>query len=128
MSEAPDAKLPEGPYLNLVTFRRDGSEVATPLWFVEIDGMLFAYTIPDSAKVRRLRNNPAARVAPCTVNGKITGPWKEGKAREISDPTRLAEFDRAMVRKYPLGVRVANLFAGLRRIRHLRALLEIEVA
>lgn len=31
----------DGKYLSLTTFRRDGSPVATPLWFVEDDGRLF---------------------------------------------------------------------------------------
>ena len=53
-----------GKYLSLTTYRRDGSPVATPVWFVEDEGRLFAITAADSYKAKRLRRSPAAMVAP----------------------------------------------------------------
>ena len=73
--------LPGGRYISLVTFRRDGREVATPLWFAELDGKLYAYTLGRSAKVRRLGNRGDIRVASCTLTGRITGPWRAGTGR-----------------------------------------------
>ena len=32
-------------YLNLETYRRDGEGVRTPLWFVEVGGLLYAETL-----------------------------------------------------------------------------------
>ncbi len=58
-----------GKYLSLTTYRRDGSPVSTPLWFVEHDGRLFAITGGDSYKAKRLRRNPACMVAPCNARG-----------------------------------------------------------
>jgi len=60
-----------GKYLSLTTYRRDGSPVSTPVWFVEDEGRLFAITAADSYKAKRLRRNPAAMVAPCTASGKL---------------------------------------------------------
>ena len=45
-------------YLSLATFRRDGREVATPVWFAEGDGAVWVFTAGDSGKVKRLRNSP----------------------------------------------------------------------
>ena len=62
-----------GKYLSLTTYRRDGSPVSTPVWFVEEEGRLFVTTAADSYKARRLRHNPAAMVAPCTARGVAKG-------------------------------------------------------
>jgi PPOX class probable F420-dependent enzyme len=37
-----------GKYLSLTTYRRDGTPVSTPLWFVEDDGRLVVITAADS--------------------------------------------------------------------------------
>lgn len=58
-----------GKYLSLTTYRRDGSPVSTPVWFVEDGGRLFVTTAADSYKAKRLRRNPAAMVSPCTARG-----------------------------------------------------------
>ena len=44
-----------GKYLSLTSFRRDGTGVATPVWFVEVDGRLLVETDAGSYKVRRIR-------------------------------------------------------------------------
>ena len=44
-----------GKYLSLTTYRRDGTPVSTPVWFVEEDGRLFVTTAADSYKAKRLR-------------------------------------------------------------------------
>ncbi len=41
-------------YLNLETFRKNGSGVKTPVWFVEDGGLLFVRTDASSGKVDRL--------------------------------------------------------------------------
>ncbi len=61
-------------YLDLATFRKDGSAVHTPVWFGEKDDKLYVMTRSDSGKYKRIRNNSTARIAPCTIRGRITGP------------------------------------------------------
>jgi Pyridoxamine 5'-phosphate oxidase len=53
-----------GKYLSLTSFRRDGTGVATPVWFVEADGRLLVETDAGSCKVRRIRRNPQVTLAP----------------------------------------------------------------
>lgn len=67
-------------YLSLVTFRKDGTPVPTPVWFAENAGKLYVMTRGDSFKTRRARNNPSVQVAACTMRGRVTGPWLDAKA------------------------------------------------
>lgn len=61
-------------YASMVTFRKSGAGVATPIWFAEGNRKLYVMTRSDSGKFKRLRNRPEARMAPCTMRGKVTGP------------------------------------------------------
>src|SRR5438067_3557960 len=78
-------------YLSLATFRKDGTEVRTPVWFAESERGVVFMTNPKMAKVKRIRRNPRVRVAPCTARGKVTGDWAEGVARLLEgDEARAA--------------------------------------
>jgi PPOX class probable F420-dependent enzyme len=68
-------------YISLATFRRNGQEVRTPVWFAEQDGKLYVMTRNDSGKYKRIGNNPQVRLAPCGARGKITGAWIRAQAR-----------------------------------------------
>ena len=72
-------------YIDLVTYRRSGAAIHTPLWFAEQDGRLILMTNPASAKVKRIRNNPNVEVAPCTMRGRRTGPPVPGVATVAED-------------------------------------------
>lgn len=86
-------------YLNLETYRRTGAPVRTPVWFALGDGTLYIYTLAGAGKVKRIRNQAAVRVAPCSMRGALTGDWQAGTARIVEGP----EVDRAhalLNRKY----------------------------
>jgi uncharacterized protein len=88
-----------GKYLSLTTYRRDGSAVSTPVWFVEEDGRLFVITGAASYKAKRLRRNPAAMVAPCTARGIPKGDAIPAQV-EFLPPEEQARVDRLMAEKY----------------------------
>jgi hypothetical protein len=88
-----------GKYLSLTTYRRDGTPVSTPVWFVEEDGRLFVTTAADSYKAKRLRRNPAAMVAPCTARGVPKGDAIPVQV-EFLPPDEHARVDRLMAEKY----------------------------
>ncbi len=69
-------------YVSLVTFRKNGVAVPTPVWFAERDGKLYVKTRNDSGKYKRIRNNPKVKIAPCNMRGTITGPEFSGIARD----------------------------------------------
>jgi PPOX class probable F420-dependent enzyme len=60
-------------YALVVTFRRDGSPVATPVWAAVGDGRLYVRTERGSGKVKRLASDPRALIAPCSADGRPRG-------------------------------------------------------
>lgn len=86
-------------YISLATFRKTGVPVYTPIWFAEEGNNLYFMTNSKLGKVKRLRNNPQVRIAPCTIRGKITGPELDGTAR-ILPPSEAAHVRRAIKAKY----------------------------
>lgn len=86
-------------YLSLETFRRSGVGVRTPLWFAEKDGELLLYTLADSGKVKRIRNNPRVRVAPSDMRGKLLGDWLDAQAR-LLEGDQAREANRLLNQKY----------------------------
>jgi PPOX class probable F420-dependent enzyme len=93
-------------YCLVVTFKRDGSAVPTPVWFgLDEAGRLYFRTGADVAKVRRIRNQPRVLVAPCGVRGKPLGPSVEGTARVL--PAEEKEHaEQAIQSNYGLGRRL----------------------
>ncbi len=81
----PFENLADADHVSLATRRRDGSWARTPVWFAIVDGRLYARTIADSAKVKRLRNDAAVELAPCTAQGEIQGPSVTGSAVLLAD-------------------------------------------
>ena len=70
-------------YIQLTSFRKDGTPVPTPVWFGEEGDKLYVVTRADAGKTKRIRNNPQVRVAPCTFRGKVTGPEFSASARVL---------------------------------------------
>src|SRR5256885_507341 len=88
-------------YISLGTFRKNGAKVATPVWFGEEGHKLYVMTRSDMGKTKRIRNNPHATVAPCTITGKVSGPEAPAIARLL--PTEEHAHARQTInRKYLL--------------------------
>lgn len=114
-------------YISLVTFRRDDSEVATPVWFAELGGRYYVFTEGDAHKVKRLRRNRSVRVAPCGVLGKVTGDWVAGAGRILEDRDLIARAERAVQAKYGWQVHLLDFFSKLAGKYPKRAWLELEL-
>lgn len=112
-------RLADEKYVQLITFRRNGTPVPTPIWAVADDGELFVWTERNSGKIKRIRNNPSVEVTACDLRGKRThGEKASGTARLLDD----AETDRVrklLGRKYGvlgfLGVVGSILRGGKKR-------------
>ena len=99
-------------YLNLESFKRDGTPVQTPVWFAEDHGVLYVYTLANAGKVKRIRRNPRIRLAPCTMRGKVIGPWVEAEAI-IVDATTAAHGHALLRHKYGCMKSIGDLFSRL---------------
>jgi len=119
--------LDEHRYLSLATYRRNGAEVATPVWLAAAANRLYVFTAGESGKVKRLRQSSRARVAPCDARGRIRGPWREATARLIEDERSIRLAKGALHAKY--GWQLVLLDFGARLTGRLprRAWIEIEV-
>ncbi|MDP2702094.1 MAG: PPOX class F420-dependent oxidoreductase [Candidatus Rokubacteria bacterium] len=127
MAAADIAKLDRHRYITLATFRRNGAEVATPVWFAAIDGKLYVFTAEQSGKVKRLRHSQRARVAPSDARGRVRGEWRQASARIVTEPRTIERAHAALQAKYGWQMRATNLLSSLiGRINH-RAWLEIQL-
>ncbi|MFZ0478171.1 MAG: PPOX class F420-dependent oxidoreductase [Terriglobales bacterium] len=86
-------------YISVATFRKTGVPVYTPVWFAEESDKLCFMTNSNLGKVKRIRNNPQVKIAPCTIRGKITGPEFTATAR-IVPAEDAARVRRAIKAKY----------------------------
>ena len=85
MSNADLSQFSGRQYLSIESFRKDGRGVRTPVWFAEGDGVYYVYTLADSYKIKRIRNNPRIRIAPCDARGGVKGEWVEATATILDE-------------------------------------------
>src|SRR5436305_12050656 len=92
-------------YCLLVTYRRSGEPVPTPVWFGLGERALYVRSEANVAKVKRIRNDPRVRVAPCSVRGKPLGLPAEGRARVLNERSDMETAEAALQANYGLGRR-----------------------
>ena len=119
------AELDRKRYVALTTFRRNGREVTTPVWIAGENGKTWIYTNIHSGKVKRIRNNGRARVAPCDVRGKVRGDAIDVQASLVEDPVERERGISAFVDKYGWQMRLALFFSKLSGRYPERAIIEL---
>ncbi|MBI1787362.1 MAG: PPOX class F420-dependent oxidoreductase [Acidobacteria bacterium] len=109
-------------YLNLETSKKSGDGVKTPVWFAaepsvrleSSEAKLYVYTIGVSGKVKRIRNNPRVKVAPCNMRGEVRGEWVEARA-EIVTGAEAEHGMRLLNKKYVPWKQLLDFFAMSRK-------------
>ncbi|HWX43484.1 MAG TPA: PPOX class F420-dependent oxidoreductase, partial [Blastocatellia bacterium] len=81
MSDDKLAALAHEKYINLETYRKDGTPILTPVWFVQQGGNVYVYSLANAGKVKRIRRTSMVRIAPCDMRGTLKGDWIAGTAR-----------------------------------------------
>jgi uncharacterized protein len=119
------ADLDRHRYMSLATFRGNGTEVATPVWFAAAEGRLYVVTAGESGKVKRLRRSSRARVAPSDARGRVRGEWREGSARILTEPHAIDRAQAALRAKYGWQVWLADVLSRLTGRIHHRTWIEI---
>ena len=105
--------LKKANYLSLATFRKSGAEVATPVWFAEEEDGFYIFSARDAGKVKRLRNSSQARIAACTVSGRVTGDWVEADGYLLEDAADIEQCMDALKRKYGWQMTLTNCLSRL---------------
>jgi PPOX class probable F420-dependent enzyme len=121
------AELDRARYMSLATYRLNGAEVATPVWFAAADGRLYVFTAGQSGKIKRLRHTRRARVAPSDARGRVRGEWREATARILTESRSIERAHAALRSKYGWQMRFTNLLSRLTGRINRRAWLEIQL-
>jgi PPOX class probable F420-dependent enzyme len=112
---SPDTAIPfaDAKYVNLRSFKRDGSPIDTPVWFAVVGGRIVIFTDGTSYKVKRIRRNAKVELARCGARGQLLGPWLPGRCRVVEGEPELIEsaYD-ALNSKYVL-MRILTVIATI---------------
>jgi uncharacterized protein len=79
-------------YLSLETFKKSGEGIKTPVWFAADpssdlageEALLYIYTIGNTGKVKRIRNNGHVKIAPCTIKGVPLGEFVDANVEIVT--------------------------------------------
>ena len=101
----------EQKYINLETYKKDGTSIRTPVWFVIDNDLIYIITRVSTGKVKRLRNNQNVRIVPCSFKGEPKNEWIKGKAEKIAgeEPDRVIKLRK---KKYGMFARLTGIFTS----------------
>lgn len=90
-------------YISLRTFRKSGEAVDTPVWVVGDDTdarQLYIFTRAASGKVKRVRNQGAVEIAPCSMRGVVKGEWLSASAVVDDSAATMDRVVALLLKKY----------------------------
>jgi PPOX class probable F420-dependent enzyme len=102
-------------YIQLTTFRRDGTAVATTVWLVDLGGDEIGFwTSSGSGKAKRLAHTPRVLLQPCNGRGVVKPDTEpiEATAR-LTSAAELDGIRQKVVAKYGFQTKVTKLIATL---------------
>jgi PPOX class probable F420-dependent enzyme len=94
-------------YCLVVTYRKNGESVPTPVWFGLGDDTVYFRSLANNGKTKRIRHTPEVRIAPCTSRGRPLGSPFVGNAR-ILTPAEEPEAERCITENFGFGRRLYN--------------------
>lgn len=110
--------LADEKYVSFVSYRRNGTPVATPVWIAAYgENELCFTTAGDAVKVKRVRADDRVTLQPCDVRGRLrpgSSPI-EGRARVVVGPD-FAPVEAAVKRKYGIQYRLVVWGGSLRAL------------
>lgn len=89
----------------LVTFKRSGEAMPSPINHGVADGKIYVRTDASTGKVKRIRNNPKVLVAASNLRGKPSGPVVAGVAR-VLDESETAHADAVIAANWSRPMKV----------------------
>jgi PPOX class probable F420-dependent enzyme len=98
--------------VSLTTYRRDGRAVSTPVWFALDGARIIVWTDGASGKVKRLRENGRAGVAPSDARGRTKTAPVDAKGRVLPESEN-ARSRQLLTTKYRLLKPLVDLWTTL---------------
>jgi PPOX class probable F420-dependent enzyme len=109
-------------YVNLVTFKKDGSSITTPVWVAPYQNSLVVTTSLNAGKVKRIKNNGKATIYVTNQTGsKKLSESLDVSASLISDSKDKSEAVEKIKKKYGL---ISKMF--LRGPDEQRAIIQLD--
>lgn len=107
-------------FVSFGTFRRNGAEVAVPVWVARDGDELVVTSERNTGKVKRLRNDPRVTLRPCSRMGAVEPDaiTVEAHGRVAGPATHDSRANAALRRKYGLQYRaILGLEAVIRKLQ-----------
>ncbi len=101
-------------FLSLETYRKNGETIKSPMWFAQDNDALYLWTMADTSKVKRIRNNPHVNIAPCKRMGEVTGEWMTAHATIDDSPIMVAQVEAMLLKKIGLFFRIFRFIDAIR--------------
>ncbi|MHB9756578.1 PPOX class F420-dependent oxidoreductase [Streptomyces sp. BYX5S] len=106
------AALRRARYVSLITYRKNGTPVATPVWHAVDGDRLYVRSAAAAWKVKRLRRDPRAEVVVCDLRGRVApgAARAEGQGRVLDEEgTKKAG---ALLRKKYVMARIGDWYSA----------------
>jgi len=98
-------------YINLETYKKDGTPIRTPVWFVIDKELIYIITRDSTGKVKRLGNNQDVRIVSCSFKGEPKNEWVKGVAEKITGE-EADKIIKLRKKKYGFSARLTGLFTS----------------
>jgi PPOX class probable F420-dependent enzyme len=111
------AEIDTARYVSFVSYKKDGSPVATPVWIVPFDGGYAFTTAPEAYKIRRIRNDARATLTICDMRGKTANDAKVylGSA-VVLDADASKKVEALVNKKYWIGTKLLTAMSIAKKI------------
>ncbi|HEX6671662.1 MAG TPA: PPOX class F420-dependent oxidoreductase [Nitrososphaeraceae archaeon] len=109
-----DNSLETGKYICILTYKKNGDGVSTPVWFIRKDNKIYIRTSNQSGKVKRIKNNNNVSYALCNISGRIKGEWHSGVAKIEPDVNKMI-FSK-ITEKYGLIAQIINILYKIKKM------------
>ena len=109
-----DNSLETGKYICILTYKKNGDGVSTPVWFIRKDNKIYIRTSNQSGKVKRIKNNNNVSYALCNISGRIKGEWHNGLAKIEPDVNKMI-FSK-ITEKYGLIAQIINILYKIKKM------------
>ena len=103
-----------GKYICILTYKKNGDGVSTPVWFIRKDNKIYIRTSNQSGKVKRIKNNNNVSYALCNISGRIKGEWHSGVAKIEPDVNKMI-FSK-ITEKYGLIAQIINILYKIKKM------------
>lgn len=115
MTDGLAARIGAEKFVSMVTFKRNGDAVASPMWIAADGDALVVWTPSEAWKVKRVRRDPRVTLTPCGRTGKVAAgaPTLHATAEVVSEDDYVARAAALIKAKYGLQFHVITSIEAL---------------